>query len=60
VAEAVQSFLIVLVLSQLGVEPVQAWEQLLSTHCRYERRQRCHFMQDMHGASTRTIPSKVR
>jgi hypothetical protein len=60
VAEAVQSFLLVLVLSQLGVEPVRAWEQLLSTHCRYERRRRRHFMQDMQWAPTTIIRSKVK
>jgi hypothetical protein len=47
VAQAAQSYLLILVLHQLGIDPLVAWEQLLDAHCRYERRARKHFMQDM-------------
>lgn len=49
VAQAVQSYLLVLVLSHLGVNLALAWEQLLHTHCCYERRCRRHFMQEAQG-----------
>jgi hypothetical protein len=60
VAEAVQSFLLVLVLSQLGVDPVLAWKELLRTHCGYERRRRRHFMQHLQGPTTKTVRSNVK
>lgn len=47
VAQAAQSYLLILVLNQLGIDPVLAWQQLLHAHCRYERRSRKHFMQEM-------------
>jgi hypothetical protein len=54
VAQAVQTYLLVLVLNRRKVDLARAWEQLLNTHCRYERRRRPHFMQYVQGrASTR-------
>ena len=46
VAQAVQSFLLVLVLHELGVDLELAWARLIGTHCRYERRNRVHFLQE--------------
>ncbi len=43
VAQAVQRYLLVLVLCHLGVNLERVWQQLLGTHCRYERRRRWHF-----------------
>jgi len=47
VAQAVESYLLVLMLSHLGVDLALAWEQLLNTHCRNECRRRRYFMQDV-------------
>ena len=58
VAQAVESYLLVLVLSHLGVDLALAWEQLLDTHCRYERRHRRHFMQETHGRGSAVLRSK--
>ncbi len=60
VAEAVQSFLLVLVLSHLGIDPNLAWEELVGTHCRYERRRRRHFMQDVQWISVPSAHSKMK
>ena len=46
VAQAVQSFLLVLMLHELGVDLELAWARLIGTHCRYERQKRVHFVQD--------------
>jgi len=59
VAQAVQSYLLVLVLSRSGVDLALAWEQLLNTHCRYERRRRRHFMQDVQGNGGAPLRSKM-
>ncbi len=58
VAQAVQSYLLVLVLSHWGVDLALAWEQLLNTHCRYERRRRRHFMQEAQGRLSARLGSK--
>jgi hypothetical protein len=60
VAQAVQGFLLVLVLSQLGINPALAWEQLVGAHCRYERRRRRHFMQDVQWISVPPINTKMK
>jgi hypothetical protein len=60
VAEAVQSFLLVLVLSHIGIDPNLAWEQLVGTHCRYERRRRRHFMQDVQRIGVPPVHSKMK
>jgi hypothetical protein len=60
VAQAVQSYLLVLVLSGSGVDLALAWEQLLNTHCRYERRHRHHFMQDVQSNGGARLHSKVK
>ncbi len=52
-AQEVQSYLLVLGLSHRGVNLAQAWEQLVSKHCCYERRRRSHFMQA--GSSRRSV-----
>ncbi len=49
VAQTVENYLLVLVLSHMGLNLALAWEQLLNTHCRYERRRRRHFMQEDQG-----------
>jgi hypothetical protein len=58
VAQAVEKYLLVLVLSHLGVDLALAWEQLLNTHCRYERRRRRHYMQDGQGKGGPVLRSK--
>jgi hypothetical protein len=58
VAQAVQSYLLVLVLSHSGVDLALAWEQLLNTHCRYERRRRRHFLQETQGRRSAMPHSK--
>lgn len=58
VAQAVQTYLLALILSSLGGNLALAWEQLLDTHCRYERRRRPYFLQPLHarsGARSRSI-----
>jgi hypothetical protein len=60
VAQAAESYLLVLVLSHLGVDLTLAWEQLLDTHCRYERRRRPHFMQEDQGKGSAVLRSKRR
>jgi len=60
VAEAVQSFLFVLVLSHIGIDPNLAWEQLVGAHCRYERRHRSHFMQDVQRIGVPLVHSKMK
>jgi len=60
VAQAVQSLLLVLVLSQLGIDLVLAWEQLIGTHCRYECRRRRHFMQDVRWINVPSVNSKMK
>jgi len=60
VAQAVESYLLVLVLSHMGVDLALAWEQLLDTHCRYERRRRRHFMQEAHGRGSAVLRSKAK
>lgn len=60
VAQEVQSYLLVLVLAQLGVDLALAWEQLVGTHCRYERRRRRHFMQDNRSTGGLTLRSIVK
>jgi hypothetical protein len=60
VAQAAQSYLLILVLNQLGIDPLVAWEQLLDAHCRYERRTRKHFMQDMQPGGSITGHSKIK
>ena len=51
VAQAVQDYLLVLVIVRQGIDAAKAWQQLLRTHCRYERRRRTHFMQDAQWCS---------
>lgn len=46
VAQAVRDYFLTLMVLHLGINALAAWQQLLSTHCRYERRKRRHFMQD--------------
>jgi hypothetical protein len=58
VAQTVENYLLVLVLSYLGVDLARAWEQLLNTHCRYERRRRRHFMQEDQGKGSAVLRSK--
>ena len=58
VAQAVESYLLVLVLCHLGVDIALAWDQLLDTHCRYERRHRRHIMQETHGRGSAVLRSK--
>ncbi len=60
VAQAAQSYLLILVLNQLGIDPLVAWEQLLDTHCRYERRTRKHFMQDTQPGRSITGHPKIK
>jgi hypothetical protein len=60
VAQAVESYLLVLVLSHMGVDLTLAWEELLDTHCRYERRRRRHFMQEDQGKGSKVLRSKRR
>jgi hypothetical protein len=60
VAQEVPSYLLVLVLAQLGVDLASAWEQLVGTHCRYERRRRRHFMQESRWTSGLTLRSIVK
>jgi hypothetical protein len=60
VAQAVESYLLVLVLSHMGVDVTLAWEQLLDTHCHYERRRRPHFMQEDQGKGSAGLRSKRR
>ena len=60
VAQAAQSYLLILVLHQLGIDPVIAWEHLLDAHCRYERRTRKHFMQDMPQSGSITGHLKIK
>jgi Transposase DDE domain len=60
VAQAVESYLLVLVLSSLGVDLALAWEQLLNTHCRYECRRRRYFMQDVQGKGGTVLAPKVK
>jgi hypothetical protein len=56
VAQAVQRYLLVLVMSQLGVNLERAWEQLLGAHCRYERRRRRHFgLHPVSGSPTQSL-----
>ena len=58
VAQSVENYLLVLVLSHMGVDLALAWEQLLDTHCRYERRRRGHFMQEDQGKGSAVLRSK--
>lgn len=60
VAEAVQSGLLALVLYELGVDPRRAWADLIGTHCRYERRRRRHFMQDLAERIAADCGSKMK
>ena len=46
VAQAIKDYLLILVVSRRGTDAALAWQQLLNTHCRYERRRRRYFMQD--------------
>jgi hypothetical protein len=50
VAQAIKDFLLFMVLYELGVNPEEAWSQLVETHCRYESRKRRHFVQDFQGS----------
>lgn len=60
VAQAVQRYLLVLVMSQLGVNLEHAWEQMLGTHCRYERRRRQHFRLRPAPITAKPSRAKVR
>lgn len=57
VAQAAQSYLLTLVLHQQGIDPLVAWKRLLDVHCRYERRTRKHFMQEMQLSGRTNGPS---
>jgi hypothetical protein len=46
VAQAIRDYLLILVVRRQGTDVAGAWQQLLHTHCRYERRRRRHFLQD--------------
>ena len=49
VAQAIRDYLLMLVVRRQDTDVARAWQQLLHTHCRYERRRRRHFLQDAHG-----------
>jgi hypothetical protein len=60
VAQAIQNYLLVLVVVQSGIDPVWAFEQFVSIHCRYERRRRHHFLQDVRWVNRVARQSKMK
>ncbi len=60
VAQEVQSYLLVFVLTHLGVDLARAWEQLVGTHCRYERRRRNYFMQEASASHRAASHPKIK
>ncbi len=47
VAQAVRDYLLTGVWSHLAIDAPGAWRQFLDKHCRYERRNRRHFLQEL-------------